>query len=128
MIRIILITTFSVLALPAASQVFDMTKCRPDGFCPKVSKTTGAIQYWTRPGGSEMPEYESEGSDSISQLLPDDGDEDGDGHGAVTDAEGVADVAVATKEVVVATNNLAAVTLPKSAAVNPCSDPVNRTV
>ena len=50
------------------------------------------------------------------------------GVGAEAATKGVADVAAATKEVVVATNNLAAVTLPKSAAVNPCSDPVNWTV
>lgn len=81
MIRILLIATFSVLAVPAVSQVFDMTKCRPDGFCPKVSKTTGAIQYWTRPVGSKMPESEPERSEPIWQLLPDDGDEHGDGHG-----------------------------------------------
>jgi hypothetical protein len=79
MIRLLLITTFSVLAVPATSQVFDLTKCRPDGFCPVVGETTGAILYWARPIGSKMPILEPDGSDRVSPVPPDDGG--GDGHG-----------------------------------------------
>lgn len=51
---VLLMTALSAMAVPAFSAEIDMSRCRPDLFCPVIGEVTGTIMYWTRPSDADM--------------------------------------------------------------------------